>query len=415
MTRKVSIGVLVVLIIVGLTAFALRGKTKNSYVTATIDRGDVRAEVEATGTINAVTTVAVGSQVSGTITKIYADFNSRVRRGQVIAELDQSLLRGAVVQMQADLQNAHANFAATKANLIKARAQASQSTADFRRTKELAAEGVMSQQQLDVARANSEAADANVAATEAQLDQAEAQVQQRRASLDVAKTNLDHTIIAAPVDGVVIARNVDVGQTVAASFQAPTLFTIAQDLTKMQVYAKTDESDVGLVKAKQAVTFKVDAFPNEQFSGHVTQIRMNATTVQNVVTYDTVIEFDNPEQKLFPGMTAYITIPVANAQGVLRVPNGALRFSPAKTRAKEATSTESKSVSAADSTVWKVTADGKLQATRIRVGITDHTKTQVIASLDGDLKPGDRVAIGTTSSSQTTSSSASPPPGPPPQ
>ena len=169
---------------------------------------------------------------------------------------------------------------------------------------------------------------AGSSAADALVKQAEAQVQQREAAVRVAQTNLDYTTIRAPIDGTVIARNVDVGQTVAASLQAPTLFTIAQDLTKMQVYASTDESDVGAIRPNQLVTFKVDAYPKESFSGLVSQVRMNATTVQNVVTYNTIIDFDNPEMKLFPGMTAYITIPVASATDVLRVPNSALRYKP---------------------------------------------------------------------------------------
>ena len=186
----------------------------------------------------------------------------------------------------------------------------------------------MSQQQLDLAKANADTADAAVSAAKAAVTQAVAQSQQKQAAVTVAQTNLDYTTIHAPIDGTVIARSVDVGQTVAASLQAPTLFTIAQDLTKMQVYASTDESDVGMIHTGQKVTFKVDAFPKDSFTGTVSQVRLNATTVQNVVTYNTIIDFDNPQMKLFPGMTAYITIPVADAANVLRVPNGALRYKP---------------------------------------------------------------------------------------
>lgn len=309
-------------------AFGLNRKPATQYFTTPVGRGDIRDVVEATGTINAVTTVQVGSQVSGTIFKLSADFNSHVKKGQVIAEIDPSIFQGNVLQARADLENARANLAAARANLEKARAMAFQSKADFERTLELAKTGVMSQQQLDLARATSESAAAQVNAEQAVITQAQAQVSQRAAALQVAQTNLSHTIIAAPIDGVVVARNVDVGQTVAASLQAPTLFTIAQDLTKMQVYAKTDESDVGQIRADQKVTFKVDAFPRDSFEGRVAQVRMNATTVQNVVTYDTIIEFDNPDTKLFPGMTAYVSIPVATVQDVVKIPNGALRFKP---------------------------------------------------------------------------------------
>jgi HlyD family secretion protein len=309
-------------------AFALNRKEKVQYFTQKVEHGDIREVVEATGTINAVITVQVGSQVSGTIQNLYADFNSRVKKGQVIAQLDQSLYRGALLQAKADYANAVANLAAAKANLQKAEATAQQTRADYNRTVGLAKEGVMSQQQLDLAKANSQTADAAVSAAQAQVTQASAQTQQKEAAVKVAETNLAYTVIHAPVDGVVIARNVDVGQTVAASLQAPTLFVIAQDLTKMQVYTSTDESDVGMIKVGQPVTFKVDAFPSDTFRGRVSQIRMNATTVQNVVTYTTIVDFDNPELKLFPGMTAYVTIPVATAQNVIKVPNGALRFKP---------------------------------------------------------------------------------------
>src|SRR6266404_3544076 len=309
-------------------AFAFKGQDKPEYFTAKADRGDIREVVEATGTINAVITVQVGSQVSGTISHLFVDFNSRVKKGQVVAQIDPALFEGAVLQAKGDLANAQANVASARANLEKAKAGEIQTKADYDRAVGLAKESVMSQQQLDLAKANHDSSLAAVSAADAQVTQAVAQAQLKQAALTVAQTNLDYTTIRAPIDGTVIARNVDVGQTVAASLQAPTLFTIAQDLTKMQVYASTDESDVGMIKKGQVVTFKVDAFPRDTFTGRVSQIRMNATTVQNVVTYNTVIDFDNPELKLFPGMTAYITIPVASASNVLSVPNGALRYKP---------------------------------------------------------------------------------------
>lgn len=319
---------IIVLAVAAVAAFTMTGKDKIQYFTAKVEKGDVRDVVEATGTINAVTTVQVGSQVSGTIQSLFADFNSRVKKGQVVARIDPTLFEGNLGQAQADLENAKANLAAGRANLEKSKASLAQMKSDFDRTVELAKAGVMSQQQLDLAKANYESAAAQVNASQAAVAQAQAQVQQRQAAVKVSQTNLAHTIIAAPIDGTVINRSVDVGQTVAASLQAPTLFTIAQDLTKMQVYAKTDESDVGNIRPGQQVTFKVDAFPRDTFVGEVVQVRMNATTVQNVVTYDTVIEFNNPEMKLFPGMTAYVSIPVAEARDVLKVPNGALRYRP---------------------------------------------------------------------------------------
>ena len=445
----IVIGVVVAIAL--FAAFAFKGTDKPQYFTSKVDRGDIRAVVEATGTINAVITVQVGSQVSGTISHLYVDFNSRVKKGQVIAQIDPALFQGAVLQANADLANARANLAAAKANLEKAKATAVQARADFVRTQGLTQQGVMSPQQLDLARATADSDDAAVSAAESGVIQADAQVKQKEAAVEVAKTNLDYTTIHAPIDGTVIARNVDVGQTVAASLQAPTLFTIAQDLTKMQVYASTDESDVGMIKVGQTATFKVDAFPKETFTGRVSQIRMNATTVQNVVTYNTIVDFDNPEMKLFPGMTAYITIPVATAQNVMRVPNGALRYKPDMKaeeiralyekyglRQSEQASDDSApnaggasgkqyrarnqgeqggGTAQADNTqprtprmdvavVWKLRSDKTLEPVRIRSGITDHTVTEVAQVMNGQLNEGDQLVTG-----GMTASAGSRPPG----
>jgi HlyD family secretion protein len=442
---------LVVIAIGILAAFKLKGGEKTAYYTTAADHGDIHELVEATGTINAVTTVQVGSQVSGTISQLLADFNSRVKKGQVVAQIDPALFQANLLQAQADAANAKANLIAAQANLEKAKATALQSHTDYDRTVSLAKEGVLSQQQLDLAKATSDTNEAGVSAAAAQVTQAAAQAQQKDAAVKVAQTNLDYTTIHAPIDGTVIARSVDVGQTVAASLQAPTLFTIAQDLTKMQVYAATDESDVGMIKTGQIVSFKVDAFPKDTFSGKVSQVRMNATTVQNVVTYNTIIDFDNPELKLFPGMTAYISIPVANAQNVLRVPNGALRYKPdmtadqvralykqyglvssdqpaqqpatggtgerrrggqggsgsgdGTTAAASAAPTRTPRVDV--SVVWKLHPDKTLEPVRIRTGITDHTTTEVAQVLKGNLNPGDELVTGAT----TASAAGSRPPG----
>src|SRR5262252_2850170 len=323
--------ILLAVILVGVALFvALRiNRTADAqHFTAKVERGDIRDVVEATGTINAVITVQVGSQVSGTIAKLFVDFNSRVRKGDIVALIDQSLFKGAVQQASADLENAKANLVAARANLAKAKAAFALARANYDRTVGLAEKGVLSQQQLDLAKADYDSANAAVGAAQANVTQADAQVSQKEAALRVGETNLNYTVIRSPIDGTVVARNVDVGQTVAASLQAPTIFTIAQDLTKMLLYAKTDESDVGNIKVGKEVTFKVDAFPKEVFHGTVKQVRMNATTVQNVVTYDTIIEFDNPDLKLFPGMTAYVTIPVATVEAALKLPNTALRYKP---------------------------------------------------------------------------------------
>ena len=225
--------------------------------------------MEATGTVNAVINVQVGSQVSGVIAKLNADFNSRVHKGEVIAEIDPRLLEGALLQAGADLENAKANVVAAKANLTKGRAGLVQTKADFDRALVMLEKNVGSQQALDVARANYESAMAAVDAAVASVEQAEAAVSQKKAAVAVARTNLNYTVIRSPIDGTVVARNVDVGQTVAASLQAPTIFTIAQDLAKMLVYAKVDESDVGRIHTGESVTFKVDAFPREVFKGTV--------------------------------------------------------------------------------------------------------------------------------------------------
>ena len=444
--RHWLIASLVVVALAVFAAFRFKGSDQPKYFTAKVDRGDISQVVEATGTINAVTTVQVGSQVSGTISSLNADFNSRVKKGQVVAQIDPSLFQGSLLQAKADLANAKANVVASQANLEKAQASALQARADYERTAGLAKEGVLSQQQLDLAKATADSDDAAVSAAKATITQAIAQVQQKQAAVTVAQTNLDYTTIHAPIDGTVIARSVDVGQTVAASLQAPTLFTIAQDLTKMQVYASTDESDVGVIHTGQIVSFKVDAFPKDTFTGRVSQVRLNATTVQNVVTYNTIIDFDNPDLKLFPGMTAYITIPVANAQNTLRVPNGALRYKPDMTADQlralykqyglisgQAAGTQSAGIQTSGGTgadskhqraraegtegggaavqqhtprvdvavVWKLRPDKTLEPVRVRTGITDHTVTEVAQVLNGQLNEGDELITGGVAGSST--------------
>jgi HlyD family secretion protein len=444
LTKRKLLVILLLVVGVGiLAAFVLRSKTPVQYYTAKVENGDIKQVVEATGTINAVITVQVGSQVSGVISKLYVDFNSPVKKGQLIAQIDPALFQGALTQAKADLANAKANLSAAIAGTAKAKASEVQTKADYQRNLGLAQQGVVSPQVLDLARANADGAVAQVSGALAAEEQARAQVLQKEAAVQVAQTNLDYTTIHAPIDGTVVARNVDVGQTVAASLQAPTLFTIAQDLTKMQVYAKTDESDVGQIRRGQKVVFKVDAYPRDTFSGTVSQVRMNSTVVQNVVTYDTIIDFDNPEVKLFPGMTAYVTIPVATANAV-KVPNGALRYKPdfsadeiralyqhygipdgtgQQPQEKTDSRTQpaggatpgparvangrpgSKPVSAPAATesaglrydtqvVWRLLPDNSLQPIRIKTGITDHTFTELVQEVNGNLKPGDDLVTG---------------------
>jgi HlyD family secretion protein len=419
-----------ILVIVGtlaaLAAYRLNQDPAEQYFTAKVEKGDIRQVIDATGTINPVTSVQVGSQVSGMISKLYVDFNSKVTKGQVIAEIDPKLFEGAVLQAKADLGNAQASLAAAKSNLVKDQATLNQNRLDYDRAGGLAKQGVVSQQQLDQAKATYDAITAQVGSDRAAIQQAEAQVAQKAASLKVAEINLDYTIIRAPINGTVVNRSIDIGQTVAASLQAPTLFTIALDLTKMQVYAKTDEGDVGEIRPGHSADFKVDAFPKESFHGVVHQVRMNATTVQNVVTYDTIVDFDNPDLKLFPGMTAYVSIPVAAVSNVVKVPNAALRYKPdlpavkmqelyrkygvdvpppapvvSAPRAAQAGGSATPRPAAASSTngasdhaiVWRLLPDKSLQPVRISIGLTDHTYT---AMTEGDLKPGEELVTGVT-------------------
>jgi HlyD family secretion protein len=412
-----------VVVVAGLFAvFGLNRSAQAQHFTAKVERGEINDVVEATGTINAVITVQVGSQVSGTITKLNVDFNSRVHKGDVVALIDPALFKGALLQATADLENAKANLAAARANLEKARAASVQTKADYDRAVGLSNGGIFSQQQLDLAKGNYDSAKATVNAAAANVTQAEAQVSQKDAAVTVAQINLNYTVIRSPIDGTVVARNVDVGQTVAASLQAPTIFTIAQDLTKMWVYVKTDESDVGNIKLGKPVTFKVDAFPKDTFRGVVSQVRMNATTVQSVVTYDTIIEFANPELKLFPGMTAYVTIPVATVQNVLKLPNTALRYKPPMSAdeiltiynrygidAREqkqagddpgllasgapAAQNPPRAPKADAAVVWKLHPDNTMEPVKISLGITDHAYTEVTALLKGELKEGEELII----------------------
>jgi len=402
-----------VLVVVTVAAMEFGHASKPQHFTAAVERGDIHDVVQATGTINAVVTVQVGSQVSGTIAKLNADFNARVHKGDVIALIDPALFEGAVSQASADLDNAQANVIASRANLEKEKAAALQARNEYARTLELVRANLASQQQLDVAKANADSASSAVGAAAANVEQALAQVKQRAATLAIARTNLNYTVIRSPIDGTVVARNVELGQTVAASLQAPTIFTIAQDLTKMLVYTKTDESDVGQIRPGRAVTFKVDAFPKETFEGVVDQVRMNPTTVQNVVTYDTIISFVNRDMKLFPGMTAYVTIPVATVRNVEKVPNTALRYKPPyspeeireiyKTRGisldeprprdESAPAPPAKPASAASAVVWKLLPDGRLDPVQVSLGITDHSFTEVTRVARGALQPGDELVI----------------------
>jgi HlyD family secretion protein len=313
------------------------------YRVVQVERGNISSSVTATGTINPVVTVLVGSQVSGTIKALYADYNSRVKEGDIIAQIDPSIFQAQVDQAkanvataQANLANAEANLKSLQANLVKAEVAVSDNRRTLDRNIQLMKMNAIAQASLDTAQANYDSAlaqrDANRAqlgVAGAQIESAKAQVEHDKAALKMAETNLRYATIRSPVSGTVISRNVDVGQTVAASLQAPTLFTIAKDLAEMQVDTNFSEADIGRIEKGQEATFTVDAYPEQTFRGRVSQVRNAPQTVQNVVTYDVVIHVDNKDLKLKPGMTANVSIVIAHREGVLKIPNAALRFQPA--------------------------------------------------------------------------------------
>ncbi len=476
------------------------------YMTARIERGNLRNTVTATGALQAVTTVQVGSQASGTISALYADFNSVVKKGQVVAQLDPSTAKAQVEQARANLEQARATLANARAAVINSRAgvsdaqarglaarstvqnnQAGVSGAEanvavlkaqqddalslLKQQESLLKAGVIAQRDYDVSMtayktaearynqavaqlqqaklveqssssagiAQSQAAveqsQAQVQQSQAQVQQAAAQVQQAQAALSLAEVNLSHTTITSPIDGVVVSRDVNVGQTVAASLSAPTLFTIANDLTQMQVIANIDQADIGLVEQAKSVRFTVDAFPGKDFDGKIAEMRLNPVNVQNVVTYNVVINVDNPEQKLKPGMTANLMITIDERNDVLKVPNAALRFTPQRSgnatggqgqgqgqggqrRQRQQQGDTSASNFAPSSApvlegqtriVWVLGADGKPERRRIKVGLSDGASTEVV---EGELQEGDMVITGQTLSGSTNSqNNQSRPPG----
>ena len=478
------------------------------YMTARVERGNLRNTVTATGALQAVTTVQVGSQASGTISALYADFNSVVKKGQVIAQLDPSTAKAQVDQARANLQNARASLAQARAAVVNSRAgvtdaqaksmaarstvqnnQAGVSGAEanvavlkaqqddalslLKQQESLLKAGVIAQRDYEVAQtayktaearynqavaqlnqaklteqsassagiAQSQAAveqsQAQVQQSQAQVQQAAAQVQQAEAALSLAQVNLSHTTITSPIDGIVVSRDVNVGQTVAASLSAPTLFTIANDLTQMQVIANIDQADIGLVEQAKAVKFTVDAFPGKEFEGKIEQMRLNPVNVQNVVTYNVVIDVNNPEQKLKPGMTANLTITIDERNNVLKVPNSALRFTPQdrqrtgasgqgqgqgqgqgrrRQQGDNADGGENRFAPASAPVlpgqirvVWVLGQDGKPERRRITVGLSDGASTEVV---EGDLREGDMVITGQTlSGSSANANTQSRPPG----
>ena len=368
--KRIIIG-LVVIVVAGTGAyFAFRkGNNDQQFKMEKVTVGSIRSTVMATGTMNAVTTVLVGTQVSGTIQRLYVDFNSFVKKGQILAQIDPAMF-------EAQVEQAKANLAVSAANVEKAQAARLDTARILERNKTLFSRDLIAKSDLDTSETNDISAAAQVKA-------ANAQVEQTKAALKVAETNLMYTRILSPVDGMVISRNVDVGQTVAASFQTPTLFNIAQDLTKMQIDTNVDEADIGRVSAGQPVEFYVDAYPDMVFKGGVSVIRNAPITVQNVVSYDVVIRVDNSGLKLKPGMTANVSIITAVKDSILKAPNAALRFTPS------GTGPAVPGKRGQGQGVW-IIENKKPKRLQIKTGISDGGYTEIIS---GPLKDGGEVIV----------------------
>jgi HlyD family secretion protein len=423
----------VVLVLLSIAAVFLKvhDTSKVTYTTARLDRGDIESTVTTTGNLNAVITVQVGSQVSGNIIALYADFNTKVKKGQLVAEIDPAPFKAvvdqaaatlnaakaavvtahaALAQSQSNLASAIANVVSQKANLVKAKNAVDLAKVENDRRQIMVKTGSTSQEDADTSQANYDqavaGADASQAAINAaqasadaaqkavdvartQLDQAVAVVAEDQASLAQAQLNLNHTRILAPVDGTVESRSMDVGQTVAASFQAPVIFLIAQDLTKMQVDTNVDESDVGHIQLDQQATFTVDAWPGRTFHGRVAQIREAPINVSNVITYDVVIQVSNEDLKLFPGMTANVTVFVGRASNALRLPKAALRYRP-----RGASSAPAKTAPGAGRQAQAVTVlgpHGQMRQVPVKTGLSDANYVEVVG---GDLEEGALVVVG---------------------
>ena len=431
MKKKIIISAAILVIIAGVVlVLSLSSRNKNDvpkYDKKAIDKGNIEALVITTGSLNPVTTVDVGSQVSGKIDKLYVDFNSRVKQGQVIAELDQAQFITRVKQNEANYQSAEASLKKTKVTLDNTKKK-------YDRAMNLFEKDLISFEEKEAIETQYYSAMADIQSSEARLEQAESQ-------LDSSKVDLTYTIIKSPIDGVVINRRVNIGQTVAATFQAPVLFQIANDLSKMQVECSVDEADIGKVKEGQKVRFTVDAFPDENFTGKVSQVRYAPEIVQNVVTYTTIVEVDNPEMKLRPGMTATASVVTGEAKNVLRVPNSALRFNPSlspeemrelmesmrqEMRERRGGSSRPEGTSPGGDAhrqatqrpgsgqhasgmrgfsmqgarmrqfarVWMEDESGKLKMAFVRTGVTDNSYTEIVS---GSLKEGQLVITGETS------------------
>ncbi|MBN1474548.1 MAG: efflux RND transporter periplasmic adaptor subunit [Syntrophaceae bacterium] len=382
MKRIIIAVVILIILVIGFCSFIKHKNNTIKYNTEIVGRGDVKAIVSSTGTVNPVTTVSVGTQVSGTINQLLVDYNSEVKKGQLLATIDPSSL-------EAQVQQANASLLMAKANLEKAKVSANETKINFERNKSLFARNFISKSELD----NSETMYLSALA---QIKASEAQVAHSRAALNYAQTNLRYTKIISPVNGTVISRNIDVGQTVAASFQTPTLFTIAQDLTKMQINTSVDEADIGKIKTGQPVDFSVDAYPEDAFQGKVSEVRISPIIVQNVVTYDVIVKVENPDFKLKPGMTANVSIEVANKKDALLIPDAALRV-----RMSDQNSSHSRQKGLG---VWILEKD-KPHYVSIETGISDGRFTEV---LSGEISTGDEIIVEVIDPTKKTSSSSPP-------
>lgn len=372
--KRILISLSVVLVILVSVIALANGKAKPKYKLGKVERNTIIETVEASGIINPVKTVSIGSQVSGIISAIYVDFNSQVKEGQVLAQIDPALLQAQVDKAQGDLNAARANYQKTKSILAY-------DEVNYQRYKRLYKKRYVAKGDVDLA-------EATYKSDRAQLNAMSGQIAQSSATLQNNLTNLRYTKIISPVNGVIVSRAVDVGQTVAASFQTPTLFTVAKDLTKMQIEVSVSEADIGKVKVGQKVQYNLDGYPNETFAGKVSQVRLSPTTVSNVVTYTVIVQINNDDGKLKPGMTANVSIITNQKSNVLSVENAALRFTPVEI-------TEGKKFK--EQGIWLL-KDNKPTRVNIKIGVTDSENTEIISD---EIKEGDDVIIGSLKKKST--------------
>lgn len=382
MKKKYLIPIIIIVCLLILFVFIKKGKSSPQYETTKISRNTIVQVVEASGTINPVTTVNIGSQVSGMIKEIYVDYNSEVKKGQLLAQIDTSLF-------EAQLQQSIANIANAKANYQKILAVMENDKKTYNRYKNLYARNYIAKSELDLA-------ESTYFSDVAQLEAAQAQISQAEASYKTAAANMRYTKIVSPVDGTVVSRDVDVGQTVAASFQTPTLFMVAQDLTNMQIETSVSEADIGKVKVGQKVNYTLDGYQDSVFHGKVKQVRISPTTVQNVVTYTVIVDVDNDDEKLIPGMTANVSIITSKKENILTVPNSALKFTPV---------TDGSGPRYKEQGIWLM-ENNKPKRVNITPGVSDDVNTEIISK---DIKGGETVIVGFLDNKKNSKKGSRPP------